>query len=161
MTDTEGKLIDLMEQQIEVEKRNLSALAEAENEAKETAVRLALMNMRLDTWKHQKFLEGMIEMLTTTPCDEWSAKVGRYAGRVKLERDLEAIMNDENDMIKLASDALELVKDPLAAFLLEKLREEEERRYGEIEELVTLIQRSPLQSKKGQKGTDVICDTDL
>ncbi|MHA2069111.1 MAG: hypothetical protein ACXABY_32515, partial [Candidatus Thorarchaeota archaeon] len=61
----------------------------------------------------------------------------------------------------LASDALELVKDPLAAFLLEKLREEEERRYGEIEELVTLIQRSPLQSKKGQKGTDVICDTDL
>jgi hypothetical protein len=159
MTEADEKLIGLMKQQIEVEKRNLNALAEAENEARETAVRLALMNMRLDTWKHQKFLEGMIEMLTTTPCDEWSAKVSRYAGRVKLERDLEEFLNDENDMIKLAGEALHLVNDPLAAFLLEKLREEEERRYGEIEELVKLIKQSPLQSKKGEKGTDVVCDT--
>ncbi|MHA2021383.1 MAG: hypothetical protein ACW96N_06685 [Candidatus Thorarchaeota archaeon] len=159
MTEADEKLIGLMKQQIEVEKRNLNALAEAENEARETAVRLALMNMRLDTWKHQKFLEGMIEMLTTTPCDEWSAKVGRYAGRVKLERDLEEFLNDENDMIKLAGEALDLVNDPLAAFLLEKLREEEERRYGEIEELVKLIKQAPLQSKKGEKGTDVVCDT--
>jgi hypothetical protein len=158
MTEADEKLIGLMRQQIEVEKRNLNALAEAENEARETAVRLALMNMRLDTWKHQKFLEGMIEMLTTTPCDEWSAKVGRYAGRIKLERNLEEFKNDESDMIKLANDALSLVNDPLAAFLLEKLREEEERRYGEIEELVTLIKQSPLQSRKGEKGTDVVCD---
>ncbi len=160
MTGKEEKLIGLMREQIDVEKRNLEALAQAENEAKETAVRLALMNMRLDTWKHQKFLEGMIEMMTTTPCDEWSAKVGRYAGRVKLERDLEEFMNDENDMIKLANEALGLVNDPLAAFLLEKLKEEEERRFGELEELVTLIKQSPLQSKKGKKGTDVVCDTD-
>jgi hypothetical protein len=160
MTDRDEKLIVLMKQQIEVEKRNLNALAKAENEAKETAVRLALMNMRLDTWKHQKFLEGMIEMLTTTPCDEWSAKVSRYAGRVKLERDLKELMSDENDMIRLASDALELANDPLAEFLLEKLREEEERRYEEIVELVTLIKQSPLQSKKGQKGTDVVCEPD-
>ena len=159
MTEADEKLIGLMKQQIEVEKRNLNALAEAENEARETAVRLALMNMRLDTWKHQKFLEGMIEMLTTTPCDEWSAKVGRYTGRVKLERDLEEILNDENDMIKLAGEALGLVSDPLAAFLLEKLREEEERRYGEIEELMKLIKRAPLQARKGEKGTDVICET--
>ena len=160
MTGKEEKLIGLMREQIDVEKRNLEALAQAENEAKETAVRLALMNMRLDTWKHQKFLEGMIEMMTTTPCDEWSAKVGRYAGRVKLERDLEEFMNDENDMIKLANEALGLVNDPLAAFLLEKLKEEEERRFGELEELVTLMKQSPLQSKKGKKGTDVVCDTD-
>ena len=160
MTDRDEKLIILMKQQIEVEKRNLNALAKAENEAKETAVRLALMNMRLDTWKHQKFLEGMIEMMTTTPCDEWSAKVGRYAGRVKLERDLKEFMSDENDMIKLASDALKLVNDPLAEFLLEKVREEEERRYGEIVELVRLIKQSPLQLKKGQKGTDVVCEAD-
>jgi hypothetical protein len=160
MTNTDEKLIGLIKQQIEVEKRNLNALAEAENEARETAVRLALMNMRLDTWKHQKLLEGMIEMLTITPCDEWSAKVGRYAGRVKLERDLKEFLNDENDMIKLASEALELVNDPLAAFLLDKLREEEQRRYGEIKELVTLIKQSPLQAKKGVKGTDVVCETD-
>ncbi|MHA1938095.1 MAG: hypothetical protein ACW97O_07770 [Candidatus Thorarchaeota archaeon] len=159
MTEADEKLIGLMKQQIEVEKRNLNALAEAENEARETAVRLALMNMRLDTWKHQKFLEGMVEMLTTTPCDEWSAKVGRYTGRVKLERNLEELLNDENDMIKLAGEALGLVNDPLAAFLLEKLREEEERRYGEIEELVKLIKQAPLQAKKGEKGTDVVCET--
>ncbi|MFW9847183.1 MAG: hypothetical protein ACFFD6_10570 [Candidatus Thorarchaeota archaeon] len=160
MTSKDEQLIGLIRQQIEVEKRNLDAIAEAENHAKETAVRLALMNMRLDTWKHQKFLEGMIDMLTTTPCDEWSAKVSRYAGRVKLERDLAAFMNDENDMIELANKALDLVEDPLAEFLLKILKEEEERRYGEIGKLVTLIKQSPLQSKKAQKGSDVVCETD-
>jgi hypothetical protein len=159
MTDTDEKLINLLKEQIEVEKRNLITLTEAENEARETAVRLALMNMRLDTWKHQKFLEGMIEILTETPCDEWSAKVGRYAGRVVLERNVVELLSDENDMIKLASDALDLVNDPLAAFLLEKLKEEEERRYGEIVELVKLIKQAPLQARKGEKGTDVVCET--
>jgi hypothetical protein len=159
MNKTDEELINLLKQQISVEKRNLITLAEAENDARETAVRLALMNMRLDTWKHQKFLEGMIEMLTTTPCDEWSAKVGRYAGRVRLERNIVELLNDENDMIKLASDALDLVNDPLAAFLLEKLKEEEERRYGEITELMRLIKQAPLQARKGEKGTDVVCET--
>jgi hypothetical protein len=78
---------------------------------------------------------------------------------VKLERNLEELLNDENDMIKLAGEALGLVNDPLAAFLLKKLREEEERRYGEIEELVKLIKQAPLQAKKGEKGTDVVCET--
>ena len=96
-----NEIISIFRQQIDVEKKTLDKLVILEEEAKETAVRLAFMDLRLDTWKHMKFLEGMIELLTTTPCDEWSAKVGRYAGRIKLERELEVLINDENEMVSL------------------------------------------------------------
>ena len=160
MTAKDVRLIELLKEQIEVEKRTLNTLAKAEDEAKETAVRLVFMQMRLDTWKHQKFLEGMIDMLTQTPCDEWSAKVSRYTGRVRLERHFEALIKDESDMVELTSRALELIEDPLAEHLLLHLKEEEEKHTRALEKMIDLVKQAPLQSRKAQKGTDIVCETD-
>ena len=82
MSGTEAQIIDIMREQITVEQETLDRLVRLEEEAKETVVRLAFMELRLDTWKHIKFLEGMIEHLTSTPCDEWSAKVARYSAPI-------------------------------------------------------------------------------
>ena len=160
MSQTDSEVIDIFKTQIELEQKTLDRLVKLEEDAKETAVRLAFMDLRLDTWKHIKFLEGMIELLTTTPCDEWSAKVGRYAGRVKLERELETLRRDEDRMIDLLSKAIKKVNDPVATLLLEHLKEEEKSHSTDLQKLVKLIQHSPLQSKKGEKGTDIVCDTD-
>jgi hypothetical protein len=130
-----------------------------EEEATETAVRLAFMNLRLDTWKHVKFLEGLIELLETTPCDEWSAKVGRYAGRIKLEREVTKLAGREQEMIDLLDKALDLVEDPIAKLMIQHLRAEEGEHFEDLEKLVDVIKQAPLQSKKGQKGTDIVCDT--
>jgi hypothetical protein len=61
------QIIDIFKQQIEVENKTLEKLVKLEEEAKETAVRLAFMDLRLDTWKHVKFLEGMIELISSSP----------------------------------------------------------------------------------------------
>ncbi|TFG34565.1 hypothetical protein EU527_02815 [Candidatus Thorarchaeota archaeon] len=156
----ESEIIDIFKEQIEVEKKTLERLTKLEDEAKETAVRLAFMDLRLDTWKHVQFLEGMIELLNTTPCDEWSAKVGRYAGRVKLERELKSLINDEGNMITLLDKAMKKIDDPIASLLLQHLKEEESSHKEDLAKLVTLIKQAPLQSKKGQKGTDIVCDSD-
>jgi rubrerythrin len=153
-------IIDIFKQQIEVEKKTLDKLVDLEEASKETAVRLAFMDLRLDTWKHMKFLEGMIELLTTTPCDEWSAKVGRYAGRVKLERELQGLIKDENQMVSLLDKALKKIDDPIAQLLVEHMRDEEGSHHEDLKKLVYLIKTSPLQSKKGEKGTDIVCDPD-
>lgn len=160
MSEADREVIDIFKTQIELEQKTLDNLVKLEEDAKETAVRLAFMDLRLDTWKHIKFLEGMIELLTTTPCDEWSAKVGRYAGRVKLERELGNLRKDEDQMISLLGKALKKIKDPIASLLLEHLKEEEISHSKDLQKLVKLIQQSPLQSKKGVKGTDIVCDTD-
>jgi bacterioferritin (cytochrome b1) len=160
VTTKESEVIDIFKNQIEVEKTTLDKLVKLEEDAKETAVRLAFMDLRLDTWKHIKFLEGMIELLTTTPCDEWSAKVGRYAGRVKLERELKNLKSDEGEMVKLLEKAMGKVEDPIATLLLEHMKHEEKTHMDDLEQLVKLIQTTPLQSKKGEKGTDIVCDTD-
>ena len=153
-----NEIISIFRQQIDVEKKTLDKLVILEEEAKETAVRLAFMDLRLDTWKHMKFLEGMIELLTTTPCDEWSAKVGRYAGRIKLERELEVLINDENEMVSLLDRALKKINDPIARLLVEHMLDEESTHHDDLKKLVQLIKTSPLQSKKGEKGTDIVCD---
>lgn len=160
MSGTEAELIAVLDEQIQVEQNTLEKLVKLEEDSKETAVRLAFLDLRLDTWKHIKFLEGMKELLTTTPCDEWSAKVARYAGRIKLERELKSLAQEEDKMIKLLEKALNKVSDPIARLLLEHMKEEESSHSTDLRQLVKLIQVSPLQSKKGEKGTDIVCETD-
>jgi len=160
MMSTDSEIIDIFRDQIKIEQTTLNKLVILEEEAKETAVRLCFMDLRLDTWKHVKFLEGMIELLNTTPCDEWSAKVGRYAGRVKLERELERLKSNESEMIKLLDNALDKIEDPIARLLLEHMQEEERSHHDDLEKLVTVIKQAPLQTKKGEKGSDIVCDTD-
>lgn len=160
MIHADIEIIDIFQEQIELEKVTLDKLVKLEEDAKETAVRLAFMDLRLDTWKHIKFLEGMIELLSTTPCDEWSAKVGRYAGRVKLERELHGLKDDEGKMIKLLERAIGKVEDPIATLLLEHMKAEEHSHFVDLEKLVKVIKQAPLQSKKGVKGTDIVCDTE-
>jgi bacterioferritin (cytochrome b1) len=153
-------IIGIFQQQIKIESKTLDKLVQLEEGAKETAVRLAFMDLRLDTWKHIKFLEGMIELLTSTPCDEWSAKVGRYAGRIKLDRELEGLIKDENQMVSLLDKALKMIDDPIAQLLVEHMRDEEGTHHDDLKKLIKLIKASPLQSKKGEKGTDIVCDSD-
>jgi bacterioferritin (cytochrome b1) len=160
VSQTDRQVIEIFESQIKVEQKALDKLVKLEEDAKETAVRLAFMDLRLDTWKHIKFLEGMIELLTTTPCDEWSAKVGRYAGRVKLERELEILRKDEDKMIELLNKAIDKVGDPIATLLLNHLKDEEKSHSVDLQKLVKLIKQAPLQSKKGEKGSDIVCNTD-
>lgn len=157
---TDNQIVEILAQQIEVEKMTLDKLIKFEEDARETAVRLAFMDLRLDTWKHVKFLEGMIELINTSPCDEWSAKVARYSGRIKLERELKGLITDERDMVKLIQKAIEKINDPIASLLLEHMKEEEESHRDDLGKLVSLIKQAPLQAKKGQKGTDIVCETD-
>lgn len=160
MSETDAEVIAVLNEQIQVEQETLDKLVRLEEDSRETAVRLTFLDLRLDTWKHIKFLEGMKELLTTTPCDEWSAKVGRYAGRVKLERELDSLAQEEDKMIELLEKALDKVSDPIAILLLEHMKDEESSHSKDLRQLVKLIQMSPLQSKKGEKGTDIVCDTD-
>ncbi len=160
MSGTEAEIIAVLDEQIQIEQNTLEKLVKLEEDSKETAVRLAFLDLRLDTWKHIKFLEGMKELLTTTPCDEWSAKVARYAGRIKLERELKSLAQEEDKMINLLEKALVKVSDPIARLLLEHMKGEESSHSTDLRQLVKLIQVSPLQSKKGEKGTDIVCETD-
>ena len=56
MSQTDIEVIEIFKNQIEIEQKTLDRLVKLEDDAKETAVRLAFMDLRLDTWKHIKFL---------------------------------------------------------------------------------------------------------
>ncbi len=160
MNEIDAEVIAILDEQILIEQDALDNLVKLEDDSKETAVRLAFLDLRLDTWKHIKFLEGMKEILYTTPCDEWSAKVGRYTGRIRLERELSSLVIEEKKMVSLLEKALDKVSDPIARLFLEHMKDEESNHSKDLLQLVKIIQMSPLQSKKGEKGTDIICDTD-
>lgn len=150
MTESEAAVIAVRNDQIVVEQDTLNRLVKLEEDAREPTVRLAFRELSLDTWKHIKFLEGLIEHMTTVPCDEWSAKVGRYTARVKLE----------NDMTNFLDRVLEKIDDSVAQLLGEHLKEEEESHLDYLSKWVKLIQQTPLQAKKSAKGTDIVCETE-
>jgi bacterioferritin (cytochrome b1) len=158
MSETNQELVSILQEQIAIEEQTLNDLHEAEENAKEVAVRLVFMEMRLDTWKHMKFLEGMIEMMEKTPCDRWSAKVQRYVDRVKLSRQLDSFIAQESKMIDLLDKALEQMKDPIGILLLQHLREDETRHHTDLEEITRLVNMQPLQTVKGVTGSDIVCE---
>jgi rubrerythrin len=156
-TSKDLELIEILEKQIEVEKTTLIELSELEEKISEPSVRLVLMSMRLDTWKHQKFLEGVVQILNETPCDLWSEKVQRYVDRIKLERKIDSLMDQEASMIDYLGQAISLMSDSVGVMLLEHLRDDEKRHNEDLKKLIRIIQQSPLQSKKGEKGSDIEC----
>jgi len=156
----DSEIIALLDEQIQIEQETLEKIVKLEDESKETPVRLTFLILRLDTWKHVKFLEGMKEMLSSIPCDEWSAKVGRYTGRFKLERELSSLAIEQDKMVSLLKKTLDNVSDPITRLLLEHIKNEESNHSKGLGQLVKLIQLSPLQSIKGEKGTDIVCKTD-
>ncbi len=158
MSEPNPQLVSILQNQITVEEQTLNDLHEAEKGAEEIAVRLVFMEMRLDTWKHMKFLEGMIEMMKKTPCDRWSAKVQRYVDRVKLSRDLESFRMQESKMIHLLDNALAEMNDPIGVLLLQHLRNDEERHHTDLEEITRLVKMQPLQTVKGVTGSDIVCE---
>ena len=50
------KLRETLKKQIEVEKETIEMVKKAEERVSETAVKLAFLEIRLDSYKHQKFL---------------------------------------------------------------------------------------------------------
>lgn len=160
MSGLEAELIALMKEQIEVEQETLNRLVKLEEGSSEPAVRLTFMELRLDTWKHIKFLEGMIEHLTTTPCDEWSEKIGRYANRIKLEREIRDLIDDENKMLSLLNSSLKKTNDAVIQLMVEHLKDEENNHLKYLSKWAKFVQQTPLQSKRGKKGTDIVCDAD-
>ena len=160
MSKTTEQLIDILSQQIELEKQAIDELAEEEEKTKESAVRLVFMDMRLSSWKHMKLLEAMINELKTSPCDEWSAKVQRYIDRVKLDRKFKSMKEKEEGMISNLDQAMEKVNDPVGKMMLEHLRQDEEAQNSVIDRVIRLIQMLPLQAETGEKGSDIVCDTD-
>ncbi|MBS3795067.1 MAG: hypothetical protein KGY80_09230 [Candidatus Thorarchaeota archaeon] len=152
------KLIEVLQSQIDVEKKTFEELSEYEDESSQAVIRLVLLFMRLDTQKHQKFLEGVINLLNESPCDAWSAKVDRYTERINLERRLQSLLKQEEQMTDYLGEAIEEMDNPVARKLLSHLREDEMRHQEDIKELVTLVKQYPLQPKKGEKGSDITCD---
>ncbi len=152
------KLIEVLQSQIDIEKKTFEELSEYEDESSQAVVRLVLLFMRLDTQKHQKFLEGVINLLNESPCDAWSAKVDRYTERINLERRLQSLLEQEEQMSDYLGEAIEEIPNPVARKLLSHLREDEMRHQKDIKELVTLVKQYPLQPKKGEKGSDITCE---
>ncbi len=157
MKEKNETLLRIIDEQIAVERDTLKELIEAEESAGETAVQLIYLEMRLDTWKHIKFLEGVKDLLQSTPCDEWSAKVQRYVDRVKLERKLKSLRERENSMANLLDQALEVVDDPIAKVMLLHLRDDENRHVEDLEEMIKIVQAMPLQPKKPEVGSKTVC----
>ena len=157
MSDKSEKLEKIINEQIEVEKQTLTELLEAEETAAETAVKLLYMEMRLDTWKHIKFLEGVRDLITKVPCSDWSEKVQRYVDRVKVERKLREIQSRESRMSELLTQALGVIEDPFATLLLTHLKEDEDRHVEDLEQMCRIIQTLPLQKPGTRLGSEDKC----
>ncbi|MHA2213860.1 MAG: hypothetical protein ACW992_11930, partial [Candidatus Thorarchaeota archaeon] len=63
-------------------------------------------------------------------------------------------------MVDYITQALENVQDPIAAMIFGHLKHDEERHSKDLADVIKLIRTAPLQTKKGEKGSDIDCPPD-
>ena len=138
--DSRRELVELIREQVEIEKESATRLAETEQKVGTGAARLLLVEMRCDSQKHAAILEAVLEALKGESSSKslWQHALDGLVDPVLVQREIEnhkalgksMVTHIQNEMIRTDDEAMRTLLQHLA---------EDERRHNEI--LDTIAQR--------------------
>jgi len=137
--DVNASLIELIQEQVKIERESVARLAETEKKVGTGAARLLLTEMRMDSQKHAGVLETVLEMLKgTPPKSSWERALNAFVDPILVKRELEYHKGLGNSMQTHILQEMKKTDDEAIRTLLQHLAEDE-RRHHEI--LDTIMER--------------------
>jgi rubrerythrin len=137
--DVNASLIELIQEQVKIERESVARLAETERKVGTGAARLLLTEMRMDSQKHAGVLEAVLEMLKGTPSkSSWERALNAFVDPILVKKELEYHKGLGNSMQTHILQEMKKTDDEAIRTLLQHLAEDE-RRHHEI--LDTIMER--------------------
>ena len=138
--DSHRELVELIREQVEIEKESATRLAETERKVGTGAARLILVEMRCDSQKHAAVLEAVLEVLKeeSSPKSLWQHALDGFVDPVLVQREIEHHKVLGKSMVTHIQSELSRTNDEAMRTLLQHLAQDE-RRHNEI--LDTIAQR--------------------
>jgi rubrerythrin len=129
----QDKLIQLVKDQIGIEKEYAKHLAEVKDKVGIAAARLLLLEMHLNSEKHAAILTEMLGILKKAPPGKslWNYELEEYTDEALVKKEFERHLEKETDTLKCLKIELKQRKDKDLELLLQSI-EEDEKRNGKI-----------------------------
>ena len=120
-------LVELIQEQVEIERESIARLAETEKRVGSDAAKLLLTEMRMDSQKHAAVLEAVLEILKAPTSSKtlWERSLNAFVDPVIVKRELEHHKGLGKSMLTHIQEEVRKTDDEALRTLLEHLAEDE------------------------------------
>jgi len=120
-------LVELIQEQVEIERESIARLAETEKRVGSDAAKLLLTEMRMDSQKHAAVLEAVLDILKAPPSSKslWERSLNAFVDPVIVKRELEHHKGLGKSMLTHIQEEVTKTDDEALRTLLEHLAEDE------------------------------------
>jgi rubrerythrin len=134
------ELIDLVREQVQIEKESAARLGETESKVGTGAAKLLLVEIRCDSQKHAAILEAILEALEGAQSSKplWQQAFSGFADPIMVKREIENHKTLGKSMVAHIQKEMSKTDDEAVRTMLQHLTEDE-KRHSEI--LDTIAQR--------------------
>jgi rubrerythrin len=131
--ESDRELVDLIRDQVEIEKESAERLAETEQKVGTGAAKLLLIEMRCDSQKHAAVLEAILEALKGGQSSKslWQRAFSGFADPIIVKREIENHRTLGKSMVAHIQKEISKTDDEAVRTLLQHLTEDE-KRHSEI-----------------------------
>ena len=131
------ELIDLVREQVQIEKESAARLGETESKVGTGAAKLLLVEMRCDSQKHAAILEAILEVLEGAQSSKplWQQAFSGFADTIMVKREIENHKTLGKSMVAHIQKEMSKTDDEAVRTLLQHLTEDE-KRHNEILDMI-------------------------
>jgi rubrerythrin len=131
--ETRDKLVQLIQEQMEIERASAAKLVETEQRVGTGAARLLLVEMRYDSQKHAAVLEAALEALKGSPSSEplWEQAFSGFVDPIIVKKEIENHKALGKSMVAHIQKEMAETNDGAVRTMLQHLADDE-RRHNEI-----------------------------
>ncbi|MFB0523377.1 MAG: ferritin family protein [Candidatus Bathyarchaeia archaeon] len=143
------ELVNMIQAQIKLEKDTTRKVREMEEATGNLAAKLLLAEMRLDTEKHAKILQTMLDLmkqreagmpikthLDATTIKLWDAKIDSYVDTLVVKKMLEDHVKVETDMLKHVEKEMKKTDDEALKVLFKHIADDEKKHHEIMETIL-------------------------
>lgn len=130
--ETKKSFFDMIRKHIEFEKSTANMCVELRKKVDTAAGRLLLTEMQLDSTKHARILEEMLNIVEKAPPARlWDYRIDSYVDSLVVKRELEKHLRLEQEMLRDVEDEIKATKDEALKLLLQHIAADE-KKHNEI-----------------------------
>lgn len=130
-------LVDLIKQQIAVEKNFVATISKELRNIHNVAAKLLLLETQKDSEKHALILEGILDVISQKDAKPlWDTLLDSYVDKIVVRKNLENHIKTETTMLEHIKKEMKETKDEGIRLLLEHIANDEEKHHKILQTVI-------------------------
>jgi rubrerythrin len=126
----------LITKQIAIENTAEKEMSEQEKKVDTVAAKLLLLEVRLDSYKHAKILEAILNVMGERTEPLWESRIKGYTDSLTIKKRLEKHIEQEKHALQQIEEVIKETKDEAIKLLLQHILEDEKKHHKIFETII-------------------------